>query len=194
MPRPHLSRTRTASVPILFGPLPVETDAGCFWAWYSEAGLRALTFPRDKPAATHAVSPAPRLIRAWHRSTVAAVRTALTGRVPRRLPPLDWAGQSAFHRAVWRQLLRIPPGQVRTYGQVARDLGRPGAARAVGRACAANPIPLLVPCHRVVASGGRPGGFSAGLEWKRRLLAGEGVEMPGGRPLGSPPRAVWRCS
>lgn len=74
-----------------------------------------------------------------------------------------------FHREVWQYLRRIPSGQVRTYGEVANDLGRPKAARAVGAACAANPLLLLVPCHRVVGAKGL-GGFRAGLEWKERLL------------------------
>ena len=75
-----------------------------------------------------------------------------------------------FATRVWRQLRRIPHGQVRTYGGIARGLRRPGAARAVGQACGRNPLPLLVPCHRVVAADRRLGGFSAGLEVKRKLL------------------------
>ena len=87
---------------------------------------------------------------------------------------LSGPGGSAFQRAVRRELRRVRFGQVVTYGELARRCGRPGAARAVGRALAANPAPLLVPCHRVAASGGRLGGFSAGLQWKRRLLEHEG--------------------
>ena len=88
--------------------------------------------------------------------------------------PLAWGRGTAFQRAVWRALGRIPYGEVRTYGWVARHVGRPGAARAVGGACGANPWPIIVPCHRVVAAGGALGGYSAGLGWKRLLLRLEG--------------------
>lgn len=90
-----------------------------------------------------------------------------------RLPLASGRG-TPFQRAVWRVLRRIPYGEVRTYGWVARALGRPGAARAVGGACGANPWPIIVPCHRVVAAGGALGGYSAGLALKRLLLRLEG--------------------
>lgn len=90
--------------------------------------------------------------------------------------PMDMAG-TAFQKAVWRALLDIPAGTVLTYGQVARLVGHPGAARAVGSACGANPLPFLVPCHRVVASGGGLGGFGLGLEVKRAILEREGVRI-----------------
>ncbi|MCG6657675.1 methylated-DNA--[protein]-cysteine S-methyltransferase [Halomonas campisalis] len=84
-------------------------------------------------------------------------------------------GGSEFQRQVWSALQRIPYGETRTYGELARRLGREGAARAIGAANGANPLPLLIPCHRVVAASGL-GGYSGGLELKRRLLALEGVE------------------
>ena len=82
---------------------------------------------------------------------------------------LDTTG-TPFQLAVWAALRTIPYGEVRTYGDVARMIGRPNAARAVGGACHANPIPIVIPCHRVVAANG-PGGFGSGMETKRRLLA-----------------------
>ena len=72
---------------------------------------------------------------------------------------------------VWTELGRIPYGETRTYGQVASLLKSPKASRAVGAANGANPIPLVVPCHRVIASGGKLGGYAGGLGLKRRLLA-----------------------
>jgi methylated-DNA-[protein]-cysteine S-methyltransferase len=90
--------------------------------------------------------------------------------------PLDLSSGTDFDRAVWRELTRIPPGEVRTYGQVARAVRNAGAARAVGNACGRNPLPVVVPCHRVVASGGL-GGFGLGLRLKRQLLALEGVHV-----------------
>jgi prevent-host-death family protein len=94
--------------------------------------------------------------------------------------PVDLARVGPFEREVLDELLRIPAGQVRTYRQVALALGEPGAARAVGTACARNPLPLLIPCHRVVRSDGGLGGYSlrGGVELKRRLLQDEGA-LPG---------------
>ncbi len=97
---------------------------------------------------------------------------------------LPFAGEgSRFQRRVWRALRAVPKGDLVTYGEVARACGVPGAARAVGRAAASNPAPLVVPCHRLVAGGGRLGGFSAGLAWKRRLLRIEGVRVDSDRVL-----------
>ena len=82
---------------------------------------------------------------------------------------------SAFQRRVWDALRAIPRGETRSYGQIARALGDRGAARAVGAANGANPIPLLIPCHRVVAADGTLGGFSGSLAVKAALLAHEGA-------------------
>ena len=85
----------------------------------------------------------------------------------------DLRGGTEFQMRVWRQLAEIPYGETWTYGELARRVGRPGASRAVGAANGANPLPLILPCHRVVASGGKLGGFGGGLDAKRRLLAFE---------------------
>jgi len=91
--------------------------------------------------------------------------------------PVDLSEGTEFQRAVWQVLREIPYGETRSYAWVARRVGRPRAARAVGAACGANPVPVLVPCHRVVASDGSLGGFSGGLAWKRKLLRLEGVTL-----------------
>jgi methylated-DNA-[protein]-cysteine S-methyltransferase len=90
---------------------------------------------------------------------------------------LDMAGISPYNRRLYEAIRAIQPGETRTYGEIAADLGEPGAARAVGRAMGHNPWPIIVPCHRVVAAGGRTGGFSAygGVDTKLRLLAIEAV-------------------
>ena len=80
---------------------------------------------------------------------------------------------TAFQRRVWQHLTTIPRGETRTYGQVAQDLGEPKSARAVARACAANPVALVVPCHRVVRQDGGLGGYRWGLERKAALLERE---------------------
>jgi methylated-DNA-[protein]-cysteine S-methyltransferase len=84
---------------------------------------------------------------------------------------LDLRGVTAFQQAVLEAVRRIPTGEVRTYGDVARGIGRPGAVRAVGNALHRNPFPLVVPCHRVVQEGGGLGGYACGPAMKRRLLA-----------------------
>jgi methylated-DNA-[protein]-cysteine S-methyltransferase len=83
-----------------------------------------------------------------------------------------------FERSVWDELRKIPFGETRSYGEIAQAIGRPGAARAVGRANGANPIPIVVPCHRVIGSDGSLTGFGGGLEAKSRLLEIEGRRLP----------------
>jgi len=82
-------------------------------------------------------------------------------------------GETPFFHRVYRAVHRIPVGQTRSYGEIARQCGSPGAARAVGSAMARNPLPLLVPCHRVLAAGSRIGGFGCGVAMKRELLVRE---------------------
>jgi len=83
---------------------------------------------------------------------------------------VDFVGTTGFHQAVWEATRSIPYGERRSYAWVARQVGRPDAARAVGQAMARNPVPLVVPCHRVIASGRGLGGYGGGLEMKRQLL------------------------
>jgi methylated-DNA-[protein]-cysteine S-methyltransferase len=105
-----------------------------------------------------------------------SLRDYLAGRSRGFSPPAVEPGRSSsFDRAVWKKTRAIPCGETRTYGEIARAIGRPGAARAVGGALSRNPIPLIVPCHRVVGAGGRPGGFSSGAALKRWLLSLEGA-------------------
>ncbi|HEX6989031.1 MAG TPA: methylated-DNA--[protein]-cysteine S-methyltransferase [Bacillota bacterium] len=87
---------------------------------------------------------------------------------------VDLSGQPPFYRRVYEALLQVRRGETRTYGELAAAAGSPGAARAVGSAMAANDVPLVIPCHRVVATGGL-GGYGGGLDLKRRLLALEGA-------------------
>jgi methylated-DNA-[protein]-cysteine S-methyltransferase len=95
--------------------------------------------------------------------------------------PLDYSGLSAFTVCVLRTLQGIPFGATVGYGQLAEMVGSPGGARAVGGVMAANPFPLLIPCHRVLGSGGKLGGYSGGegIATKEWLLAFEGVRLPG---------------
>jgi methylated-DNA-[protein]-cysteine S-methyltransferase len=112
---------------------------------------------------------------------------ALLGGEPRDLSfvELDMRQVPPFHRRVYEVARTIPPGATLAYGEVAARLGEPGAARDVGSALGRNPFPIVVPCHRVVAAGGKLGGFSArgGVKTKLRLLSIEGVQAPGTVPL-----------
>ena len=87
-----------------------------------------------------------------------------------KVPALGLLAGTEFQQQVWRAISEIPPGQTKTYGELAKAIGRPNAVRAVGSACGKNPLPLFIPCHRVVGSNGGLGGFSCGLPWKELLL------------------------
>ncbi|MGW1891864.1 methylated-DNA--[protein]-cysteine S-methyltransferase [Streptomyces sp. NPDC002004] len=107
---------------------------------------------------------------------VRQVRAYFTGELHDFRLPLDWSLVSGFNRQVLRELAAgVPYGTVVGYGDLAHRVGQPGAAQAVGVAMGANPLPVVVPCHRVVESDGGIGGFGGGLETKRKLLALEGV-------------------
>jgi methylated-DNA-[protein]-cysteine S-methyltransferase len=99
--------------------------------------------------------------------------------------PLDWVTlthRSSFQQKILIEEHAIPRGNVRTYGGIAKRIGAPRAARAVGRALATNPVPIIVPCHRAIRGTGELGGFRGGLRMKRALLEMEGVEFdPKGR-------------
>lgn len=112
----------------------------------------------------------------WDDVPLAAARRALdayfggeTDVVP---PPLDLHG-TTFQQKVWQALRTIPAGETRSYGEIARGIGTPSAVRAVGAAIGRNPVSILVPCHRVVGSGGKLTGYAGGLERKSWLLAHE---------------------
>ena len=160
--------------------LPIPTVDGVFMAHYSTRGLAALTFPSARQQ--HKLSgarttPVSAQVRRWHALTTKALTQALTGRIPKSPPSLDLSSGTVFQRRVWNVLRRIASGKTRSYTEIAAAVGQAKAARAVGGACGANPIPVFVPCHRVLAANQRLGGFSGGLDWKRKLLAREGIQV-----------------
>ena len=121
---------------------------------------------REYPAAEIVPNQKPR--KAW----VTAIAEHLRGVTPSLDLPIDVTA-TAFQWKVWRALQRIPYGDTRAYAEVAKAIGKPSAARAVARACATNPVALVVPCHRVVPSAGGVGGYRWGAERKKRILAHE---------------------
>jgi O-6-methylguanine DNA methyltransferase len=170
-----------------FIELPVVTRDGIFLAHYSEKGLAEIDWPKNgraelplgqaarqrRPTKSTGV---PAKIKSWHRTTETALKKILAGKKA-KLPPLDWTGKTEFQKSVWRQMLKISTGQTKSYGEIASAIGNPKAVRAVGGACGANPVPVLVPCHRVLAANKKLGGFSGGLDWKRSLLKREGIKF-----------------
>ena len=166
--------------------LPISTRDGNFLAHYSEKGLAGLDFPNashrrrrgDESQISSNGDSSRRLlqIKKWHRTTTGALKKILGGGEPKDFPPLDLAG-TAFQKSVWNAMRKISLGKTKSYGEIASAIGRPKAGRAVGGACGANPVPVLVPCHRVLAANKKLGGFSSGLDWKRSLLAREGVQL-----------------
>ena len=158
--------------------LPIATRDGTFIAHYSEKGLAGIDWPKVERASSRAARKEmiPTKIRAWHRTTETALNKILAGKKS-KLPPLDWTGKTDFQKSVWRQMLKISTGKTKSYGEIASAIGNPKAVRAVGGACGANPVPVLVPCHRVLAANKKLGGFGGGLDWKRSLLAREGIKF-----------------
>jgi AraC family transcriptional regulator, regulatory protein of adaptative response / methylated-DNA-[protein]-cysteine methyltransferase len=110
-----------------------------------------------------------------------ALAKYIAGRSQMPTPPLDIRG-TPFQFAVWDQLRAIPPGETRSYSEIARRIGRPRAIRAVGTANGANPVSILIPCHRAIRASGHLGGYRWGLDRKRKLLQMEALmyAQPGG--------------
>jgi methylated-DNA-[protein]-cysteine S-methyltransferase len=153
-----------------------ESPVGALTLMGGPSGLRALSFPgRSAPLAEERRDPA----------ALAPVSAQLdeyfAGRRQRFDVPLDLVG-TQFQLSVWQALLAIPFGETRSYGDVARTIGRLDRVRAVGAANGRNPIAIIVPCHRVIGSDGSLTGYGGGLHRKRVLLDLE-AGVAGGRPL-----------
>ena len=169
--RPEILTLEVLATPI--GEIDVVADA--------QGRLRVLEF-HDQPQRLA------RALRRHHRDQTvetgaapAAVRDGLAAYFAGELAALrtvPWTiGGTAFQRQMWTALAEIPLGQTTTYAQLAQRLGRPSAVRAVGAANGANPIAVVVPCHRVIGTGGALTGYGGGIERKRWLLAHEGVQL-----------------
>jgi methylated-DNA-[protein]-cysteine S-methyltransferase len=106
----------------------------------------------------------------WIADAAAYLESMFQGRHPEVCPRIKLGGQTTFTRRVLKAAMEIPWGETRSYSWVARRIGEPGAARAVGQALGRNPVPLMIPCHRVIKEDGSLGGFGQGTDWKERLL------------------------
>lgn len=147
----------------------IDSPVGKLTLVASHKGLVAVLWENDKPGRVRLGE----LIEENDHSVLIRAERQLseyfTGRRKNFSVPLDVRG-THFQRSVWEALLAIPFGETRTYGQLAKHLGSPQAARAVGAANGRNPISIIVPCHRVIGSSGKLTGFAGGLEAKERLL------------------------
>lgn len=163
-----------------------QTDAGWAALIAGGSGIRRFVLPRRSrdEALTAAKEGNERaLVEREHDHTGCAdqVRAYFHGEPVRFDLALDFGDAGEFDRVVWAAAREIGYGETRSYGWLADRIGKPGAARAVGQALGRNPIPLIVPCHRILRSNGDLGGFGAGLDWKIRLLSIERSESPGDR-------------
>jgi len=164
--------------------LAFDTALGCCAVRWSETGITRVLLPSasGRPASVAFEPPdVPRFVRL----AVEGMTAVLAGASPDlRDTPLDERGIDGLRRAVYAETREIPPGTTRSYGDIARAIGRPEGARDVGAALARNPFPIIVPCHRVIGADGTLTGFSAsgGLATKRLMLQLEGA--PGFGQLG----------
>lgn len=160
-----------------------DTPLGPFGAVFTSRGLAQLSFPPDGLDYCEAWARrwAPQAEIAHHSAQLDRLSEQLTAYLEGSLRefsiPLDMRG-TPFQRAVWEALLTIPYGETRSYAQIAQQIGRPKAVRAVGAANGANPVSIIVPCHRVVGSNGTLTGYGGGLDMKERLLQLEGIRLP----------------
>ena len=134
-----------------------------------DQGLVAILWPDDDPGRVRLDRRAERPDHPVLVETARQLRAYFAGELERFDVPLDFRGTD-FQKQVWAALLTIPFGETRSYGEIARQIGRPSASRAVGAANGRNPISLIAPCHRVVGSAGALTGFAGGLDAKRYLL------------------------
>ena len=153
---------------------------GEIWkACFSAAGLVRLWFPEQFPKEklSQAESTPETARQSQEQITLQWLQAYLGGEsmgaVP--VPCLDLRDGTVFQQNVWRAIRGIPLGETQSYSQIANSIENTRAVRAIGSACGANPIPVIVPCHRVLAANHKLGGFSGGISWKRRLLKLEGI-------------------
>jgi methylated-DNA-[protein]-cysteine S-methyltransferase len=141
----------------------------------SAAGLKRTTLPqvsREKAIAALGIDATKATLSQEHfKDLVKRFKDYFMGRRVNFSDKLDLQGATYFQRKVWEVTRQIPYGETRSYAWIARQVGNPAASRAVGQALGKNPLPVVVPCHRVIASDGSPGGFGGGLAMKKRLLA-----------------------
>jgi len=159
-------------MPSPFGPL---------WLLADENGLAFVMREKTEPDLEAAIlarlgalpQPDERRLNAWR----SALNGYFSGRKARFLGPFSFLVGTPFQQKVWRKLLEIPYGTTRSYQWLAAQISGPGASRAVGNACGKNPLPIVLPCHRVIRQDGGLGGYTGGTDIKARLLLIEGISV-----------------
>lgn len=174
----------SAETPVYYDAL-ADTLVGKLWVGVTDRGLAAVSFGGREAdfAAQIARRTGRKPIRSGDHTAEACrqLQAYLEGRRRTFTVDVDLRHVTPFQRQVLTETQAVPRGQVATYGQIARRIGRPRAARAIGQALGDNPVPIVVPCHRVLAADGSLGGYSGrgGIRTKRRLLQLEGATLPG---------------
>lgn len=172
--------------------LPMASPIGDLILAATSGGVREIEFASSRPEAEfvaklreHGVEPirlrrmedAPEEVLPVLERTAIQLREYFGGRRDRFDVPLDWGAMAPFQRAVLEATAAVPFGALDTYAGIARKIGKPGATRAVGNALGRNPIPVIVPCHRIIRSDATLGGYTGGLQIKQHLLSLEGVTL-----------------
>lgn len=152
----------------------MQSPVGLLTLVASDVGLVAILWPEDTPDRVRLDVAREDASHAVLQLTIAQLEEYFAGSRREFFIPLDMRG-TEFQKQVWEQLLAIPYGTTRSYGELASRLGKPSASRAVGAANGRNPLSIVVPCHRVIGSSGALTGFAGGLEAKRTLLMLEGI-------------------
>ncbi len=152
----------------------VASPVGALKVVASDRGLAAILWEDDDPKRVRLGPLVENPVHPVLLETERQLAAYFAGRLKAFTVPLDFQG-TEFQKAIWAALLTIPFGETRSYGDIARQVGRPGASRAVGAASGRNPISIIAPCHRVIGSAGALTGFAGGLDIKRHLL---GLERP----------------
>jgi len=151
-----------------------NTAAGWVGLTGSDAGLKRATLPQSSKkqviAALGIDTDKVILSQGYFKDLIKRIQDYFTGCQIDFPGKLDLSEFTVFQRHVWKATKQIPYGHNRSYSQMARKIGKPGAARAVGQALAKNPLPIIIPCHRVLNSDGKLGGFTGGVAMKKRLL------------------------
>lgn len=168
------------SVRIEIAKARVAAGPGKIWILATESGLREIRLSdREAPTRKEMDARGWKLVRRrrWTDRALRTLKEYLAGRERHLDLPLDLAMGTPFQRRVWDAARRVPYGSVVSYVDLARLAGHPRSSRAVGNALGANPVPIVVPCHRIVHADRSIGGFSSGLTWKRFLLGIERSQM-----------------
>ena len=167
--RVHCTRGERVALTLFFDTLP--TPVGVLSLEADETGLTAIHFPGRSPQKPKSSNTSDLLAEAARE-----LQAFFEGRLTAFSVPLNWCG-TPFQETVWRALMDIPYGETVSYGEIAKAIGRPKSARPVGGAVGRNPLPIIVPCHRVIGSDQSLTGFTGGIDIKVALLEQEGLHL-----------------